>query len=127
MTDDIGKWDLLDMVKKLLDRPIAYHRAYCRLGCGITGALVLSQAVYWQARVPMDGNPHHQKGWWWHTQAEWYDETGLTRTELTTARGRLVRAGVLEYRRMGVPARGFYRVDLQVLLTRLQESCQLLT
>jgi hypothetical protein len=88
----------MDLLKDLLDRPIAYQRAYCRLGCGITGALLLSQAVYWQLRVPNDGNPHHRNGWWWHTQSEWYDETGLTRTELVTARVRLVRLDVLAYK-----------------------------
>jgi len=117
---------MVDMgtLKHLLDRPIAYQRAYCRLGCGITGALLLSQAVYWQLRVPNDGDPRHRDGWWWHTQSEWHEDTGLTRAELVTARARLVRLGVLEYRRMGIPARGFYRVDFDCLLSSLQDSCK---
>lgn len=34
----------------LLDLPIAFNRAYVSLGVGVTGALILSQAVFWQAR-----------------------------------------------------------------------------
>lgn len=30
-----------------LDRPTAFHRAFVQLGIGITGALLLSQALYW--------------------------------------------------------------------------------
>jgi hypothetical protein len=39
---------------QLVDRPIAFQRSFVRLGVGITGALLLSQIVYWQNR--MEGN-----------------------------------------------------------------------
>lgn len=31
----------------LLDSPIAFHRAFISVGAGVTGALMLSQAIYW--------------------------------------------------------------------------------
>ena len=34
------------MISQFLDRPIAYHRSFVTLGAGITGAVMLSQAVY---------------------------------------------------------------------------------
>lgn len=85
----------------LLDRPIAYQACFVRFG-GVTGAVLLSQLVYWHNR--MDG------GWFYKTQKEIKSETGLTREEQETARRRLVSADVLEEKRRGVPAKLYFRV-----------------
>lgn len=63
---------------QLVDRPIAFQRSFVRLGVGITGALLLSQIVYWQNR--MEGN------WFYKTQTDLEEETGLTRYEQEGAR-----------------------------------------
>ena len=34
-----------------LERPIAYHRCFVRLGIGISGAVMLSQSIYWSERT----------------------------------------------------------------------------
>lgn len=68
----------------MLDRPIAFQRSFVHLGAGITGALMLSQAVYWANRGSDDD------GWFFKTQVEWEDETGLSRTEQETARKKLL-------------------------------------
>ncbi len=91
------------------DRPIAFNREFVRIGAGITGALMLSQAVYWSKRTKS------REGWFYKTQSEWEEETGLTRREQETARKRLVSAGVLEEKRQGIPCRMFFRVDMGVL------------
>ncbi len=40
---------------ELLDRPIAFHRPFVELGLGVTGALFLSQALYWSRRTNSSG------------------------------------------------------------------------
>lgn len=89
----------------LMDRPIAFQRPLVRLGAGITGALMLSQAIYWSRRTD------DADGWFYKSQPEWEDETGLTRYEQEGARKALCKLGVLEEVRQGVPAKLFYRVN----------------
>lgn len=111
----------------LLDRPVAYQRCFAWLGIGVTGALMLSQAVYWSKRTS------DKDGWFYKSQEEWEEETGLSRTEQETARKRLIKAGVMEEDRRGLPARLFYRVkavELEAKLlaatpqkSRLRKSC----
>ncbi len=100
-----------------LDRPIAFQRVFVEVTGSITAALFLSQAVYWQKRASQDD------GWWYKTQEEWQEETGLSRTELDTARKRC--AGIVLHKRKGLPCQSFYRIDVDALQTRLQESCKL--
>ncbi|WJY13636.1 hypothetical protein PCO82_13785 [Pectobacteriaceae bacterium CE90] len=72
----------------VLDRPIAFQRSFVRMGAGITGALLLSQLIYWTNRTNADG-------WIYKTQEEWEEETGLTRYEQESARKKLRGLGVL--------------------------------
>ncbi|EQC2604766.1 hypothetical protein LWV32_00075 [Enterobacter asburiae] len=92
---------------QLVDRPIAFQRSFVRLGVGITGALLLSQIVYWQNR--MEGN------WFYKTQADLEEETGLTRYEQEGARKKLVSCGVLEEAKRGIPAKLYFRVNQERL------------
>lgn len=120
----------MDDIAALFDRPIAYHRAFVRLGVGATGAIFLSQAVYWARRTGSDAN-----GWFWKTQQDWEEETGLTRTEQTTARKKLRELGILLEDRRGVPCKLWFNIDFDTLACRIsaagnpqssmQESCDL--
>lgn len=106
---------------KLLDRPIAYQRAFVSIGCGITGAVMLSQAVYWAKRSAGKG------GWFYKTQSEWEEETGLTRYEQEGARKKLKNLGVLDEVRKGIPCKVHYRVNettLTMLLSQYVENQQ---
>ena len=80
----------MSTIATYLDRPIAFQRAFVALGAGITGALLLSQAVYWSRRSGDD------TGWFFKTQVDWEEETGLRRAEQETARKRLLTLGVME-------------------------------
>lgn len=100
-------------IEAMLDRPIAYHRAFAKFA-GVTGAVLLSQAVYWAKRAK------GADGWFYKTQAEWEEETGLTRREQETARRRLTKAGVLEEVRRGVPARLHYRVNYDAIRAEIE-------
>jgi hypothetical protein len=99
----------------VLDRPIAFHRYFVDVTKSISAALMLSQAIYWSKRTKDDA------GWFYKSQAEWQEETGLTRREQETARRRLKQCNLLEEKRAGNPARLFYRLgpDLQRLPTSL--------
>jgi hypothetical protein len=111
-----------DDVAEFFSRPIAFHRALVGVGhSGVTGALLLSQAIYWQ-RVKDKTEP---RGWFWKTGADWREETGMTRDELQTARRRLVNDGLIEYELRGVPATGYYRVNFEKLASSLLESRKL--
>lgn len=100
---------------ELFDRPIAFQRAFVELGVGITGALMLSQCVYWHGRTS------DKEGWFYKSQADWEVETGMTRREQETARKRLETAGFLEEERKGVPARLFFRVNVEALEAALSK------
>lgn len=91
------------------DKPIAFNRDFVGLGVGITGALFLSQSMYWHKRSTKKDN------WFYKTQIEWEDETGLSRREQESARRKLKELGILEESLAGVPARMYYRINIEVL------------
>lgn len=97
------------LISRFLDKPIAYHRVFVCLGSGVTGAVMLSQAIYWSSRT--GGN----EGWFYKTQTEWEGETGLTRYEQEGARKKLKKLGVIEEIKKGVPCKTWYRVNFSVL------------
>ncbi|WP_367302450.1 hypothetical protein [Vibrio coralliilyticus] len=100
---------------EFLDRPIAFHRSFVKMGIGITGALMLSQSIYWSRRT-------NSSGWFYKTQEEWQDETGMTRRELDTARKKLRQLGILEEKKQGVPCRVFYRINEPNLIVQMEQT-----
>jgi len=91
------------MISDYLDRPIAFQRAFVDLTGSVTAALMLSQAVYWSKRK--------DDGWFWKTQAQWEDETGLSRYEQETARKRLRECEFWMEEKRGIPAKIWYKID----------------
>lgn len=102
----------MSFLKKLLDRPIAYHRILAEISGSVTAGVMLSQAIYWA-----DKGSIHQDGkvWFYKTRAEWFEETFLKRDEQETARKKLRAIGVLEEKLTGVPAKLYYHVNFSVL------------
>jgi len=98
------------------DRPIAFNRDFVSFGVGITGALFLSQCVYWSKRTE-DNN-----GWFFKTALDWEDETGMSRREQETARKKLKELGLIEEKRAGTPAKLYYRVVTNKIAQMLQTS-----
>ncbi|MFA0036475.1 hypothetical protein AB4423_06990 [Vibrio chagasii] len=76
---------------------------------------MLSQAIYWSRRT-------NASGYFYKTQAEWEDETGMTRRELDTARKKLRDLGILEEKKQGVPCRIFYKINEPNLIAQLRHS-----
>lgn len=105
------------MLLELFDRSITFHRCFVRVTKSVTGALLLSQALFWQARAKQSD------GWWFKTQADWKEETGLSRQELDTAKKACSKFLKCEVR--GIPATSHYKVDLKALQTSLLETRKL--
>jgi hypothetical protein len=97
------------------EQPIAFNKHYVFLGCGINGALMLSQLVYWTSRTK------DSEGWIFKTHHEWTQETGLTRREQDTARATLKSLKFISEKKMGVPRRVYYRVERENLYQALIE------
>ncbi len=103
------------LLHAILTRPIAFHRVFVTVAGGVLPGLMLSQAFYWYPRTTVDDN------WFYKTQAEWEEETGMTRWEQETARKKLREivapsgTHLWKEERRGVPAKLFYRVDIPAL------------
>ncbi len=98
----------------LFDRPIAFQRSFVKLTGSITGALMLSQAIYWQKRC------QREDGWWWKTLDEWGEETGMTRKEVERSRRECRK--FLQYKVQGLPPKGHYRVNVGALVEYVQNG-----
>ena len=106
---------MIKLIEAMNDQPIAFNKHYVFIGCGINGALMLSQLVYWTSRTK------DNDGWIFKTHHEWTMETGLTRREQDTARKNLKELGFLSEKKVGVPRRVFFKVERENLYKALIE------
>lgn len=104
--DQLSYKDAKDMLKSVLDKPIAYHHVFARDGGGAAAGIFLSQAWYWTPKGWQGG------GWFYKTVEECEAETGLTYKEQQKARRELVKRGLIEEDKRGIPAKLHYRVVL---------------
>ena len=108
----------LSVIWSLLGRPIAFHRRLVDLTDNVKAALLLSQSIYWTRR----GRDIAEKGGWFHkTTEQWAWETGLSPKEQSNARDALKVLALVDERRMGLPARLHFRVNMERLANRLAE------
>lgn len=88
-------------------RPVLYNPAIAR-HTSIEAAILLSQFLYWQqVKGPEE--------WFYKTEHEIEQETALSRHESLTARQQLVKLGIIEQNRRGVPPINHFRVNLEKL------------
>lgn len=104
-----------ELLLEVFDLPVSFHRCLVPITGGVTSALMLSQAI-WTSQA-IDGAAN---GWFSKSQSEWSDETGLSRWEQETARRALRSAGFVEERRVGMPAKLWFRVRPDAVLRALQ-------
>lgn len=90
-------------------RPVAYYPSLTKITGGATATILVCQLLYWTDKQ------QDPDGWIYKTQKELTEETGLSRYEQEGARTKLRDAGLLEEQRKGVPARLYYRVNLEAL------------
>jgi len=74
-------------------------------------AMLCQRMAFFTLRARREGG----KGWFDKTHDEWFDELRFTRTRLETSRKILLEIGVLEERRWGIPAKMWYRIDVDRL------------
>jgi hypothetical protein len=91
------------------ERPVAYYPKLVKVTGSVNAAIFLSQLGYW---TPKAADPD---GWVYKTQVEWELETGLTRWEQETARRQLRERSILTETKRGMPARLFFRIDVDAL------------
>lgn len=103
-----------DDLRFLLRQPIAFHRVFAEITGSATFGLFLSQVFYWSDKG------HAGDGWFYKTQEEWTEETCLTRYEQERARKALRELGILEEERRGVPARLYFRLDIDALAALIE-------
>ena len=106
---------IIKLIEAMNEQPIAFNKHYVFLGCGINGALMLSQLVYWTSRTK------DADGWIYKDHHDWTRETGLTRKEQHTARKTLKSLGFISEKKHGVPPRIFFRVERENLYKSLIE------
>lgn len=92
---------------------IAYRPYFAHIFGGACNALLLSQFWFW-TNTPTVAR-RAGDGWFWKSQKEITQETGLTRTETLTARRKLAQLGVVEEEVRGVPATVHFRIVKDVL------------
>jgi hypothetical protein len=100
---------------EIFDLPIAFHRIFVDLTGSVHAALMLSQAFYW-SNPKRNDDPD---GWFFESQEKWEAETGLKRYEQEGARAKLRKTPFWHEEKRGIPARLYYRIDLQALQNQL--------
>ena len=106
----------LSVIWPLLGRHIAFHRRLVDVTASVKAALLLSQTIYWTRHGP---DVESSGGWIFKTTEQWEMETGLTAKEQRTARRVLRGLGVLDEQRGGIPAKLYFRVSADVLVSLL--------
>ncbi len=92
-----------------IGKPVAYYPKLSAITGGVKETLLLCQLLYWQ------GKQESREGWIYKTREELTEETGLSRYEQETARRNLIRKGFIEEKLAGIPARLYYRVNIEAV------------
>ena len=104
-----------ELLLEVFDLPVTFHRCLVPITGGVASALMLSQAIWTTQTIDPGAN-----GWFTKSRDQWIDDTGLSRWEQQTARRALRNAGFLEERRVGMPAKLWFRVRPEVVWRALQ-------
>jgi len=116
LPDKEERQDLKERIMESASDDYFELQARCVKGLGPAAGIFARQLLFWE------GKGHDAKGWIYKTEEEMEQETGLTRWAQRKARKVLVRKGVLEEVRRGLPCRLHYRVDLMTLSETLNPS-----
>ena len=98
-----------ELLFMLATRVVAYRPQLASVSGGALGALLMSEFVVLQSATK------RADGFFDCSDTRLRKLTGMTRREFEGARETLIRRGLVEKKRTGVPARNFYAVDLDEL------------
>lgn len=109
----------IEVLKSVLGgRVVSYHPVFARALRSVPAAVMLSQAYFWQENAnhrdlkEIDGAKYFTA-----TALEWYEATGVTDDAQVTARKVLCDSGFWREKRAGVPAKLYFHVDLESLVS----------
>ncbi len=103
-----------DLLKALNERPIAFQPVYKRITGSATAAILLSQLMYWWAKV--DGREFYK------TDHEIMEETALSEKELRNAKEKLRVLPFIQMTLRGVPPKTYYLIDHEGLTKSIVEN-----
>ena len=98
-----------DTLLMMLDRPIVVHRVLVSVAGSFSAAGFLGQAIYWT------GKGADPDGWFYKTQVEWEEETGISPENQLASRIHLRKLGVLEESKAFIHGKLHYRVNFDRL------------
>ena len=93
----------------LHDHPVAYRPDLARVVGSVTAGIMLSHALCCDEMIRV-ATPEND-GWFYKSQQEWEEETGLGQREQETARKLLRGKGVLEEEKRGTPTKLHLRIN----------------
>lgn len=106
--------DQVGMVSAVLGQHyVSYHPILAKVTGNVKSALMLSHAIAWSRHIHM--SEPAREGWFWMTARDWREGTGLSVREQATARAILERMNILQEKLIGMPAKLWYRIDLDCL------------
>jgi len=103
--------NLKNLFDALNEKPIAYHRAYANITGSITAGLLLSQLVYWAKAM------NYKE--FYKTDKDFREELGMGEYEFKGAKKKLIQLKLVKIKVKGIPAKTYYEVDLDKLITLL--------
>lgn len=105
----------------LLGRPIVVNRGLVVLLGDHMAAIMLGQGLYWHQKLKEDRSKQDRDGWFWKTQDEWFEETGMTRGQQERARRKLREFDFWQEELREIPAKLWFRIDIGKLAQALSE------
>ena len=100
---------------------VSYQAIFAKALKNVPAAVFLSQAYFWQENAMYKKADEHREfeglEYFTKTAIDWYDATGLSDEQQKTARDRLIGVGILTEVKAGIPARLFYRIEIDAIVS----------
>lgn len=112
--------NIIELIKAISGQSnvLTIPRLFIDLTKSHRAALLLSQCVYWSDKT------RDPDGWFYKTYKDWKDELGIPRRGIDTATSLLYPMIETKIRRVGPTPKKHYRVNLDLLETRISEMLE---
>ena len=113
-----------DTLQSILgSKTVSFYSIFAKALGSVQSAVMLSQAFFWQEKARFKSECIEIKGqmFFKKTAEEWYEETGLTQEQQSTARAKLSKCGVMLSELAGLPASLHYWVDMDAVVNMVEQ------
>lgn len=113
-----------DTLQSILgSKTVSFYSIFAKALGSVQSAVMLSQAFFWQEKARFKSECIEIKGqmFFKKTAEEWYEETGLTQEQQSTARAKLSKCGVMLSELAGLPASLHYWVDMEAVVKMVEQ------